>query len=42
MHQHIPFLRVTSIMTPCLYDVADSDFDPYDGDKYDQQLFEEK
>ena len=24
------------------YDVADPDFEPYDGDQYDQQLFEEK
>ena len=24
------------------YDVADPDYDPYDGDQYDQQLFEEK
>ena len=25
-----------------LYDVADPDCDPHDGDQYDQQLFEEK
>ena len=25
-----------------LYDVADPDFEPYDGAQYDQQLFEEK
>ena len=56
MHQHIPFLRMTSTMTPSrvkrsllatikaqsLYDVADPDFDPYDGDQYNQQLIQEK
>ena len=33
---------MATIKTPGLYDVADPDFDPYDGDQYDKQLFEEK
>ena len=35
-----PFLA--TIKAQGLYDVADPDFDLYDGDQYDQQLFEEK
>ena len=54
MHQHIQGLRMTSTMIPSigpswllskpkgLCDVADPDFGPYDGDKYDQQHIEEK
>ena len=33
---------LASIKAPSLYGVADPDFDPYDGDQYDHQLFEEK
>ena len=33
---------MATIKAQALYDVADQDFDPYDGDQYDQQLFEEK
>ena len=32
---------MATIKAQGLYDVADSDFDPYDGDQYDQQHFEE-
>ena len=31
---------LATIKVQGLYDVADADFDPYDGDQYDQQLFE--
>ena len=33
---------LASIKAQGLYDVADPHFDPYDGDWYDQQLFQEK
>ena len=33
---------LATIKAQGLYDVADPDFDPYDGDQYDQQLFQEK
>ena len=32
---------LATIKTQGLYDIADPEFDPYDGDQYDQQLFEE-
>ena len=33
---------LATIKAQGLYDVANPDFDPYDGDQYDQQLFPEK
>ena len=33
---------LATINTQGLYDVADPDFDPGDGDQYDQQLFQGK
>ena len=33
---------MATIKAQVLYDVADPDFDPCDGDQYDQQLFQEK
>ena len=32
---------LATIKAQGLYDIARPDFDPYDGDQYDQQLFEE-
>ena len=32
---------LATIKAQALYDVADPDFDPYDGDQNDQQLFQE-
>ena len=33
---------ITTIKAQALYDVADPDFEPDDGDQYDKQLFNEK
>ena len=32
---------LATIIAKGVYDVADPDFDPYDGDQYDQPVFEE-
>ena len=54
MHQHIPIFKndlyydsfqrsfLAIIKAQGLYDVADPDFDPDDGDHYDLELFQEK